>query len=658
MVKYLSLFIICMMQAVLLPCQAQVGQTESSLEAGQVHVVPDFKHVFDVWHMNRTTYRQLNDSVFLIRNYKDWAAFFKRRSVRVHQMYEEDKKIMQDFATYFKSDHYKMSLDGYNGLRHELYRDLTAGKIDDPFVLMAACDVLEKEGATVPDSIKCTNLIHALRLFGYIQMWNQGGDDEYMKKAYLCGKALMSDEAKKYPYYDYSISAAMRYMPRTWWLIFKLQTIAEYKEYCRRLGEYLAQPNIDKLITPSLKQQLQQIYEHKDEALVRNTYLVDKSTMDKQEADSLMRAIIKRNLSNPNLSDLAYARTLYMQMSEGVISAKEARSLCLARYQKVWAKMKNIRMNSAQLNDYLQPFYTLFYLNYKAEIPIAEKMKMVQQMVKDIELAYINRKNQRGTTEYVRDLLRLSTYDKVTMYLTPEEVEQFLNALNIATQPASYAHSVNTAKITDEIVQGVLKYRPELFVGLLGCEKVQDVNKNKKKIQQFAHQAALYHDIGKNSIASLINKGHRPLMTLEQQLMDSHPRFADRYLSQTPTLAQYKDVAFGHHKWYNGKGGYPEDFDNTKSPLRILIDIVAIADCMQDAAEDAVRSEGYPNPLIAEMEELKLGAGTKYNPDLVALVDAHEDVKKKIAWLVDEGWIKTSYEIATKYFANSMSKKN
>lgn len=655
MIRFLAIFLICTIQAFLLPCYAQRQQGE--IGQGE-QPMPAFKQVFDVWLKNRRAYKQYNDSVFLIRGYKDWSAFFKRRSVKVHEMYEEDKKIMQDYALYFQSGKYKVTQERYNGLRNELYRDLTSGNIDDPFVMMAACDVLEKEGAQMPDSIKCTNLINALRLFGYIQMWNQGGEDDYMKLAYQCGKALLSDEAKRYPYYDYSISAAMRYMPRTWWMTFKLQTIEEYRENCRRLKEYLGRPDIDKLIRPNLKQMLQHIYDTADESLLRNTYLVDKSTMDKQEADSLMQLVVQRNLSNPNLTELGHVRTLYMQMSLGQLSAKQARELALVRYQKVWSKQKNTHMNTVQLDAYLQPFYTFFYLNYKAEIPIDEKTQTVREMVRDIEYAYINRKDQRATTEYVRDLLLLSTYNKVTMYLTPEEVEDFLNTLNIATQPSSFAHSVNTAKITDEIVQGVLKYRPELFVGLLGCEKVQDVNKNKKKILRFAHQAALYHDIGKNSIASLINKGHRPLMSLERKLMDSHPRFADRYLSQTPALMQYKDVAFGHHKWYNGKGGYPEDFDNTKSPYRILIDVVAIADCMQDAAEDAVRSEGYPNPLIAEMENLRQGAGTKYNPDLVSLIDAHEDVKDKIAWLVDEGWIKTSYEVANKYFANSMSKKN
>lgn len=181
MTRYLFLFIICALQAVMSPGWAQ--ETQGQI-LKQKHEAPVFKQVFDVWLKNRRTYRQLNDSVFLIRNYKDWSAFFKRRSVMVHQMYEEDKKIMQDYAEYYQSGKYEVTLASYNGLRNELYRDLTAGNVEDPFVMMAACDVLEKNGAQMPDSIKCTNLINALRLFGYIQMWNQGGEDDYMRLAY------------------------------------------------------------------------------------------------------------------------------------------------------------------------------------------------------------------------------------------------------------------------------------------------------------------------------------------------------------------------------------------------------------------------------------------------------------------------------------------
>lgn len=643
MVRILVVLVIWTLQAALLPCNAQ----------DQPVRMPAFKDCFDVWHRNRTVYNQYNDSVFLIKGYKNWAAFFNRRSVKVHQLYQEDKQIMDGYIRYFQSDEYQPPTQAYLALRDELYRDITAGNIDDPFILLSVCDVLEKVGAHQPDSLRSDNLINALRLYGYMQMWNMGGDKEYLKCGYQCGKFLLSEEAKKYPYYLYSLSAAMRYMTRTCWLVYKLQTIPEFRECCHRLEEYLKTPNLNKVISSSLIQQLHHILDSSDEALVRNTYLVDKSTMDKQEADSLMKSVIQRNLSNPNLSSLSYLRTLYMQMSVGQITAKRALELSLQRYERIWGKMKDINLDYFQLNEYLQPFYTFFYINYKAEIPVEEKRKNVQRMCQDIERVYMNRKDQCKNTDYVRDMFLLSTYNKVTMYLTPEEVESFLNVLNIATQPASYVHSLNTAKITQEIVLGVMKYQPELFVGFLGNTSALDVKKNKKRIMAFAYKAALYHDIGKNSIASLMNKGHRPLLGREQVLMESHPDFSVRYLSQTPTLAQFKDVALGHHKWYNGKGGYPAGFDNTKSPIRIMIDIVAIADCIQDAAEEAVRYDGYPDPMLAKMEELRKGAGVQFNPDLVALVDNHQEIKEKLSWLINEGWVKTSYDIAQKYFGRT-----
>lgn len=627
-------------QATLFTCKAQVQQ----------EALPDFRGIFDVWQKNRTIYNQYSDSAFLFQNYKDWAGFFNRRSVKVRQLYEEDRAIMQDYASYFKSSNRTVSAEAYVALRDELYHDMTTGKMGDPFILLATCDVLEKAGEQVPDSLKSINLINAIRLFGNVQMWNLGGDVEYMKKAYQCGKFLLSDEAKKYPYYIYSYSAAMRYMTRTWWLILKLQTIPEYRECISRLREYLARPDIDKLINHYLKDNLQRTLDTSDEALVRNTYLVDATTMPKQEADSIMRAVVKRNLANEKISDLSYIRTLYMQMSLGDITAKQALDKSIDLYNRTWGNVKDWRMDVFQLDEFLQPFYTFFYLNYRAGISTDEKRANVQRMVRDIETAFLNRKHLRRNTDYVRDLLRLSTYDKVTMYLTPEEVARFLSNLNVATQPASYVHSLNTARISDLIVEGMVKYKPELLVGILGYQTVQDVKKNKKKIVNFVHQAAVYHDIGKVSIATLMNKGHRPLLPLENQLMKRHTEFGVKYLEQTPILAQYKDIALGHHKWYDGKGGYPESFDNTLSPIRILIDVVALADCIQDAAENCVRTEEHVNPLAEKMEDLRKGAGSRYNPDLVMLLDQHNDIKEKIGYLVDEGWVKTSYEIAKTYF--------
>ena len=53
------------------------------------------------------------------------------------------------------------------------------------------------------------------------------------------------------------------------------------------------------------------------------------------------------------------------------------------------------------------------------------------------------------------------------------------------------------------------------------------------------------------------------------------------------STAAYADVAKGHHLWYDCSRGYPYDFNTFDSPVKTIIDIVAVADCM-DAATDSV----------------------------------------------------------------------
>lgn len=107
----------------------------------------------------------------------------------------------------------------------------------------------------------------------------------------------------------------------------------------------------------------------------------------------------------------------------------------------------------------------------------------------------------------------------------------------------------------------------------------------------------------------------------------------------------------GHHKWYNGKGGYPENFDNTRSPKRILIDIVTLCDCMQAATERLGRNYKTEKSFESLMQELREGAGTLYNPHLVSLIDHHPQLYKKLDKIAIKGWLNIYYDIYKQYFS-------
>ena len=270
-------------------------------------------------------------------------------------------------------------------------------------------------------------------------------------------------------------------------------------------------------------------------------------------------------------------------------------------------------------------------------------------MCEDIITAYGQRRDTQSNNNYVRYLNMLTTYPRITKYLSPEERIRFLNALNVATQVTTYAHSVHVSMIAKTLMEGILKYQPTLLTGTLGCCHTADVVKNKKSFLTFIHDAAMYHDLGKNSIISVVNNDYRPLTDEEFTIIKRHPELGLQYLDLSPSLAKYHDTTLGHHKWYNGKGGYPDSFDNTKSDIRIMIDIVTLADCMQAATERVGRNYKGEKTFDTVMNEFRRDAGVRYNPDLVAFIDRHSDVAEKLAALVNERWVEIYYNIYSEY---------
>lgn len=444
---------------------------------------------------------------------------------------------------------------------------------------------------------------------------------------------------------------ALENLTITNWLNFKMQTVEEYYSYVAEFRRLLQLPQTFQLISEKTYERQKQQAANADERLVRNVYLADTTIMEKQHADSLMREIIARNLAKPHLSELSYSRTLMMQVLTGQFTAKEAMKSVRKRYlQEFRKRIKNERFDHIELPNVLLPYVNYFYLNDLADVPFRRKRAAVKQMYEDIITIYHHRLDQQMDNSYVKYLNLFATYPRAIKYLKEEERIRYLNELNVATQVTTYAHSVNVAMIARELMKGILKYRPELLKGALGEIRHGKVWLDSKKCLDFIYEAAFYHDIGKNGIISTVNNDYRPLTDEEYAIVKTHPALGAELLKIAPSLYEkYHDTTLGHHKWYNGKGGYPENFDNTKSPKRILIDIITLSDCMQAATERVGRNYKEGKTFDMVMEEFRKGAGTKYNPDLVKFIDAHDDVARELAVLINDAWVDIYFNIYSKF---------
>jgi len=233
--------------------------------------------------------------------------------------------------------------------------------------------------------------------------------------------------------------------------------------------------------------------------------------------------------------------------------------------------------------------------------------------------------------------------------LSEEEVGKFLNTLNVASQATTFARSEVSSEIAEDIMKNVLKYKPELLIGQMGCSTIDEVKQKSKDFVKFIKEAALYHDIGMNSIVSVTKSEFRPMFKEEREIYERHPEYGLQYLELTPGLKKFKNITLGHHKWYNGKGGFPEDFDNTKSPERILTDIVSLSDAvLQLTKVMAAYHTGDVGELV--LQKIKEGAGTRYNPELVEILLSQSDISKKVRDFAEKKWAEDYYEVFKKNF--------
>lgn len=641
-----QIFVIVLLWLVGIPGFCQTPMRSDSTE------IPDFEKCFRLLEENHRVYNQYNDSIFLFRDHVAWTNFFKRRALKNTQLFLANKEIISTVFDYFRQDREKIPTKAYRLLYDGLQFLYLEEKID-PFLGNDLCDILLDfyRSGRCPEQQNFAGWVDRIKGEFLYHIYTLGKDSDALKQSYMYLKRAINEDRYYSPNPKESWLLALENLTITNWLNYKMQTVEEYYAYVAEFRRLLQLPLTFQLMSQKTYERLKQQAANADERLVRNVYLADTTIMEKQHADSLMQEIIARNLAKPHLSELSYSRTLMMQVLIGQFTAKEAMKSARKRYRQEFRKrIDNERFDHIELQNVLLPYVNFFYLNDLADVPFRRKRAAVKQMYEDIITIYHHRLDQQTDNSYVKYLNFFATYPRAIKYLKEEERIRYLNELNVATQVTTYAHSVNVAMIARELMEGILEYQPELLKGALGEIRHGKVLLNSKKCLDFIYEAAFYHDIGKNGIISTVNNDYRPLTDEEYAIIKTHPALGAELLKIAPSLYEkYHDTTLGHHKWYNGKGGYPEDFDNTKSPKRILIDIITLSDCMQAATERVGRNYKEGKTFDMVMEEFRKGAGTKYNPDLVKFIDTHDDVARDLAVLINDAWVDIYFNIYSKF---------
>ena len=131
---------------------------------------------------------------------------------------------------------------------------------------------------------------------------------------------------------------------------------------------------------------------------------------------------------------------------------------------------------------------------------------------------------------------------------------------------------------------------------------------------------ALLHDVGKIGVPGELLRKAGPLSPAEREKMDTHTAIGARMLERIPFLAPVAPLVRSAHERVDG-GGYPDGLAGEEIPLGAMV----IATCDAYHAMTSNRSYRQAMPKPAAIRELRTGAGTQFDPGVVAALIAELD---------------------------------
>ncbi len=198
--------------------------------------------------------------------------------------------------------------------------------------------------------------------------------------------------------------------------------------------------------------------------------------------------------------------------------------------------------------------------------------------------------------------------------------DHMMNYLLVCHAPTC-VHSRMVAILTKAMMEHLIRVAPSSLVGVLGTANAEEVARRGEELARCAYRCGLYHDIGKSDVINYITIYGRRLLDEEFEAIQYHPVMGYHILNKFDDLREESEVALRHHLFYDGKGGYPKDCPPCPPSVKMLVDLVTVADSMDAATDNIGRSYASSKEFSALIQELRDGSGTRYCPEVVALFD-------------------------------------
>ncbi len=576
---------------------------------------------------NMMRQRELDDLLMTQDSKQEWIACLQNRSVEIQRMFVENGKLIEELeewlhlpldeetASVLYEESYKMYFGGYDDcqiLLPMLYKLIPYYEEQKDscklMFLYGAVFYEENEIQNRREGRKKLDETYNLKVLGYKEAYTDGMDFVSRRRLWgayynlivsgLGNNALSADEA----FYYYK--EAMEF-----WNTPKVQELDGDNEDIVNLVNRISR---EWLIVEDI------IDEASEET--RNVFC--------QVARKTFEEDLKQYKDVFHISHTVYAAYLHAKMLQGEISLDEMVDIYFAYFLE---KIKDCP-EAKDMTD--EDLYFLIHVPSALESWIRlgvneEKSRYIMGVLKKHTQETWYDKLVKYGSPFVNSVMSEWCFKLLKYMDTLEEKAECLFHLLVRRQLTTYLHTIMVWHLAEAMCNEIKATKPELF------ERIQALCG--ENLFAFVKHCSLLHDIGKTRITDIVNTQARRLEDREFEGILRHPAMGAAMIEKDADLMKYRDVALGHHKFYDGHGGYPPEFDNTKSPIKLVIDLITICDCIDAATDHLGRNYKQAKSLDEVLSEMREEKGTRYNPEFLEIIESSPDLKKKLDFIVSEG---------------------
>lgn len=277
-------------------------------------------------------------------------------------------------------------------------------------------------------------------------------------------------------------------------------------------------------------------------------------------------------------------------------------------------------------NIYLPEIYSV-YLSKDAES--REKKKPVILMMYRRMAEYLKRVPMGESMDKLFYYIRASL-DVYIEYPGDNCFRDFAEEVIANRQPETYVHSYMVAKLALLIFEEVMKEAPEQLIGIRGIESVQELRQRREEVRKFLHDCCIFHDIGKLKMLDIYEVPSRSWFADEEEMHRFHPVLGCNILKRCASTMDFAPVALGHHRWYDGQGGFPEEYHREAEQDAALTDIVGVADFIDKNCNPGVNYLDKVTRPEEVLQQLQSFSGTRFSPCIVEAVLRRETEIKEV----------------------------